>query len=108
MVDTKAVSEVAKALLAIISDPNVQAAVGTLIVLVGGALGLKKNSDVMKAGEMLADGKTVSEITDKTKLVVSEVQAIHAEIKTPEGVVDTNKKKFSRGLRAFVKGFLLK
>ena len=107
MVDAKAVSQIAKAVVVIISDPNVQAAVGTLVVIIGTALGLKKNSDVMKAGEMLADGKTVSEITDKTKLVVAEVQAIHEQIKTPDGVVDTKKKKFSRGLRAFVKGILL-
>ena len=50
------------------------------VVIVLGRFGLIKAATVTKAKAMLLDGKTVSEITDVTSLIVPEVQKIAVDL----------------------------
>ena len=80
---------------------------GIIVALLGKA-GWMNADQVKKAENMLKAGKAVTEITDDTKLMAHEVEAIHAEIKAPDGIVDTRKKRFSRALRHFAQGIIFK
>lgn len=57
-----------------------------------------------EAKELLADGGTVSEVTDKTRLIAEEVHAVNRDMKNG----DTSRKKFMRTGRAILKALILR
>lgn len=94
-------------IIGIVNDPLfMQAVVGVIIGLLMRAKWLTER-DIQYAKDMLSVGKSLTHITDNTRLKLHEAAAVkeHADIKA-RNAPDTNKKKIQRAARAALRGWL--